>query len=95
MATPSGDPPESGIVTPGRWIKVIEAADQLGVSDETIYRLCRRGRLTYRRDPDTGSWRVDAHSVAAYERAGTVVALRVHPSVAAHASKFPRQESAR
>lgn len=84
-------------MTAGRWIKVSEAARQLGVSDETIYRLCKRGRLAYRRDEDTGSWRIDGPSVTAYERARTVSVLRVTPEIVAVATRFatpPRPSSA-
>lgn len=73
-----------------RWIRVSEAARQLGVCDDTVYRLCRRGRLGYYRDEDTGLWRIDAASVTAYERARTVTALRVTPQIEAVASRLPR-----
>lgn len=73
-----------------KWIKVSVAASRLGVSVDTVYRLCRRGRLTYRRDEDTGAWRIDAASVTAYERARTVGALRVTPGIEAQASRLAR-----
>lgn len=71
-----------------RWIRVSEAARRLGVCDQTIYRLCRRGRLGYYRDEDTGLWRVDSASVTAYERARTVTPLRVTDEINAVASRL-------
>jgi hypothetical protein len=75
-------------MTADRWIRASEAGRRLGVCDETIYRLCRRGRLTYRRDEDTGTWRIDAQSVALYDRARTVTTLRVPRELEAVATRF-------
>lgn len=36
-------------LTQERWITVKEAASQLGVSDETVYRLARNGEIKHRR----------------------------------------------
>lgn len=78
-------------MTTARWLKVSDVAAQLGVSSETVYRLCKRGRLSYRRDEDTGSWRIEAASVTTYERARTVSALRVTTEIEAAAYRLARR----
>lgn len=75
-------------MTAERWIRVSEAGRRLGLSVGTVYSLCKRGRLTYRRDEDTGTWRIDAQSVALYDRARTVTTLRVPREITAVATRL-------
>lgn len=81
--------PRKSAPVPSTWIKVSEAARRLGVSVWTVYGLARRGRLTYRRDEDTGSWRIALASVVAYDRSRTVAARAVTPEIAAQAERLP------
>ena len=47
-------------------VKAAEAARLLGRSEDTVRRLALRRRITYFRDPDTGSWLFSRESIEAY-----------------------------
>lgn len=72
-------------MTADRLLTVSEAARLLGKSDESVYRMARRGQLAYQRDPVTGSWRFWLGSVDAYLRETssprTPTALPARPTV--------------
>ena len=57
-----------------RLVTVGVAAELLGRSYETVYRLARRRRIAYFRDPDTGGWLFSRESIEAYIGANLVPA---------------------
>lgn len=74
-----------------RWISTSAAAERLGVSIHTVYRLGKANRLAFRRDEDTGTWRFDAVSVDAYIRSRTVPVRVMTPAIESVALRLPRQ----
>jgi excisionase family DNA binding protein len=57
-----------------RLVRVSEAAELLGVSDETVYRMARRRQIAYLRNPVTGHWLFPTTGIEAYIAANTVPA---------------------
>lgn len=57
-----------------RLVDVHAVMELLGVCDQTVYRMARRGAFAYFRDPLTRSWRFPLDSVEAFVAANTTPA---------------------
>lgn len=75
-------------MTADRLVPVRVVAERLGVSDETVYRRARAGKLAYVRDEDTGTWRFSWASVEAYVRERLTPAI---PARQAQGNGSPRR----
>jgi excisionase family DNA binding protein len=60
-----------------RLVRVSAAAELLGVSDQTVYRLAGRGAIAYFRDPITWHWLFVVNSIERFLAANTVEARRI------------------